>query len=33
MNLLDPWKDSLGEEMDWTLMALYEALAGAPQAP
>lgn len=31
MNVLEPWKDALGEEMDWTLMALYEALAGAPQ--
>ena len=30
MRVLDPWKDSLGDETEWTLMALYEALSGAP---
>ena len=29
MRVLDPWKDSLGDELEWTLMALYEALASA----
>ena len=31
MNLLEPWKASLGEELDWTLMAFYDGLASAPQ--
>jgi cyclase len=30
MRILDPWKDSLGDELEWTLMALYEALAAPP---
>jgi glyoxylase-like metal-dependent hydrolase (beta-lactamase superfamily II) len=32
MRVLDPWKDSLGDELEWTLMALYEALASTPPA-
>jgi glyoxylase-like metal-dependent hydrolase (beta-lactamase superfamily II) len=26
MRVLEPWKDSLGDELEWTLMSLYEAL-------
>jgi cyclase len=32
MNLLSPWSDALGEELDWCLENFYEALVGAPPA-
>jgi glyoxylase-like metal-dependent hydrolase (beta-lactamase superfamily II) len=32
MNLLNPWSDELGEELDWCLDNFYEALAGVAPA-